>query len=90
MKKNKWGKKKHKMRSLRRKRVPRNLLLEPWLVLKEMKQMMGIKGVGPSGLDSTQLTLQFVNRKTPGKVKASTNVTQGGSQVPLQAGSRSW
>lgn len=38
MKKNKWGKKKQKMHSLRRERAPRNLMLGSRSVLKEIRR----------------------------------------------------
>lgn len=44
MKKSVWGKRKYKVDSLRRKRRPGNLMLEPWFVLKVIKRnrMMGV------------------------------------------------
>jgi hypothetical protein len=58
----KQGKKKRKLYSLKRKRGPGNLMLDPKLVLKEIRGLGGgltfirIKGGVNSGLDTTGLS----------------------------------
>lgn len=58
------GQEKSKMYNLKRKRTQGNFLLEPRFVLKETGEKNGIKGVVPSGQDTTQLILKLVKGKS--------------------------
>lgn len=59
MKRSKWDKKKYKMCSLLRKRTPGDIMLEPSLVLKEIRSLKKdlmlnrISDLVPSGQDPT-------------------------------------
>lgn len=61
----------------------RNLVLEPWLVLKEIKRK-GIKGVVPSGQNPTQLILQIVRRKKIKVLRNDLSLKSNNKFIPIQ------